>query len=195
MCIVVAIGDSALSERGENRISAARLAGLRGAISALAAAARDHQLVLVCGPGPETITGDIGRSIARELHLALPGPAAVTVLTQTVIRGGGGNAEAGAVVDKDITAAIFAEAIGARRMVFLTDVDGVYRHWKSFAPELIARARTSEIDKAAFARESMAPKVDAACRFARNTGYPAFIGNVAHAERLIAGTGGTRIDP
>ncbi len=40
----------------------------------------------------------------------------------------------------------------------------------------------------------MLPKVIAACDFARATGRPAVIGQLADIEALVAGTAGTRID-
>ena len=39
----------------------------------------------------------------------------------------------------------------------------------------------------------MLPKVIAACDFARATGRPAVIGQLADIEALVAGTAGTRI--
>ena len=44
-----------------------------------------------------------------------------------------------------------------------------------------------------FAAGSMLPKVTAACDFARATGKPAVIGQLADIEALVAGTAGTRI--
>ena len=100
-----------------------------------------------------------------------------------------------AVIDKDLAASLLARNLDADRLVILTDVDGVYRDWGTPAPELLSRARTDEIDISSFAHGSMGPKVDAACRFAKATGRPAFIGNLDDARRVIEGEAGTRIDP
>ncbi|MGB5950210.1 MAG: carbamate kinase [Parvibaculum sp.] len=100
-----------------------------------------------------------------------------------------------AVIDKDLGASLLACNLDADRLVILTDVEGVYRNWGGEEPDLINRARADEFDVSAFANGSMGPKVDAACRFARTTGRPAFIGNLADAKRVIEGEAGTRIDP
>ncbi|HEX7775593.1 MAG TPA: hypothetical protein VF449_03600 [Parvibaculum sp.] len=192
MLIVVAIGASALLNGGEDTDLAAWRLSLRKSMSEIAEAARDHRLIVVYGYDPRTAPDETGREIDEALRSVLPEGATVTVLRQTGI--GDGGAETGAVIDKDVTAAILAEALNADRIVFLTDVDGIYRYWKSFAPEFVARARTTEIDIRDFARETMAPKVAAACRFARNTNRPAFIGNISQARRVVEGDAGTRID-
>jgi carbamate kinase len=41
----------------------------------------------------------------------------------------------------------------------------------------------------------MGPKVDAACRFVRQTGKAAAIGALADLGRIIAGEAGTTVDP
>jgi carbamate kinase len=198
MHIVVAMGTSAFSKLGEGTASATQLANLRGAVSALADVAREHKLVLVYGNERRMDFDICNHSIEQEMRLALPAHAAVTILTQTTVGErtmDEAAAETGPIIDKDLTAAVVAEAVGADRIVFLTDVDGVYRYGRSFAPEFIARTRMAGIDKCEFAKEPMAPKIDAACRFVRHTGRPAFIGNIIHARSVIAGTSGTRIDP
>lgn len=45
-----------------------------------------------------------------------------------------------------------------------------------------------------FAAGSMAPKVEAACEFAKRSGHRAVIGALAQIDALIAGTAGTSID-
>ncbi len=198
MHIVVAIGSSAFSKLGEGSASATQLANLRGAVSALADVAREHRLVLVYGNERRMDFDVCNHSIEQEMRLALPAHAAVTVLTQMTVGGrmaDEGAAETVPIIDKDLTAAVVAEAVGADRIVFLTDIDGVYRYWRSFAPEFIAHTRMAGIDKRDFAKETMAPKIEAACHFVRHTGRPAFIGNIIHARSVIAGTSGTRIDP
>jgi len=41
----------------------------------------------------------------------------------------------------------------------------------------------------------MAPKVEAACRFAEATGRPAMIGSLDDAGRVARGEAGTRVTP
>lgn len=98
-----------------------------------------------------------------------------------------------AVIDKDLAASLIAQKLDADRLVILTDVDGVYRHWGKPDASLVEVLTASEVDIGSFASGSMGPKVDAACRFARETGRPAFIGNLNDAGAVIRGEAGTRI--
>jgi hypothetical protein len=47
----------------------------------------------------------------------------------------------------------------------------------------------------AFGSGSMAPKVEAVCRFAETTGRPAAITSLARISEAVAGTGGTVVQP
>lgn len=100
-----------------------------------------------------------------------------------------------AVIDKDLGAALLAHDLDADRLVILTDVDGVYENWGKPEQRLLREVSTAAIDAGTFAKGSMGPKVDAACRFARATSRPAFIGSLADARRVIEGQAGTRVDP
>ena len=98
-----------------------------------------------------------------------------------------------AVVDKDLTAARLALDLDANGLLLLTDVDGLHDGWPDgpyieSAPVALLRAREWEPG-------SMAPKVEACCRFAEATGRPAMIGALEEAPAVAAGQSGTRIDP
>ena len=119
-----------------------------------------------------------------------------------VCAGGGGIpvvAEAGrlrgveAVIDKDLTAALLAEDVGAERLVMLTDVSCVERGWGTAAAEPIATATPSELRRLSFAAGSMGPKVEAACRFVERTGGEAVIGLLAELDAIARGEAGTRV--
>jgi len=99
-----------------------------------------------------------------------------------------------AVIDKDLGAALLAHDLDAGRLVILTDVDGVYENWGKPEQRLLREISAANIDPGAFAKGSMGPKIDAACRFARATGRPAFIGSLAEARAVVEGKAGTRID-
>lgn len=107
----------------------------------------------------------------------------------------GGLSGVEAVIDKDYAAAILAVAIGADRLVVLTDVDGVYLDWGKPQQRLLRAEKAAVLAQGKFAGGSMGPKVAACCNFARATGRPAFIGNLADAARVMNGEAGTRIDP
>lgn len=95
-----------------------------------------------------------------------------------------------AVVDKDRTAALLAVALGAARLVLLTDVDGVYLDWGTDAARRIVRAHPDALRACTFAAGSMGPKVDAAAAFA-GAGGIAVIGALADAPQVVAGAAGT----
>lgn len=98
-----------------------------------------------------------------------------------------------AVVDKDHTAALLAEGLGAHRLLILTDVEAVWSHWKTPHARAIRAASPAHLRAMAFEAGSMAPKIDAACRFVDATGGVAMIGALEHAAETLACKAGTRI--
>ncbi|MGI4812600.1 MAG: carbamate kinase [Janthinobacterium lividum] len=99
-----------------------------------------------------------------------------------------------AVVDKDRSAAMLAAHLKADLFVIATDVQGVYLDWGQPSQRLVARANPESLAQLAFAAGSMAPKVEAACSFARLTGRRATIGALSDIEAMIVGLAGTSID-
>ena len=97
------------------------------------------------------------------------------------------------MIDKDLTAALLAQDLGADALLLLTDVDAVYERWDEPDARPIRAASTAELRARHFAAGSMGPKVEAACRFIEAGGGCAAIGAMEDAERLLAGTAGTRI--
>jgi carbamate kinase len=108
---------------------------------------------------------------------------------------GGGLRGVQAVVDKDLTAALLARAVGADALLLLTDVPAVLDGYGTRAARPIHRADPawlrSRLDAGAFPAGSMGPKVEAACRFATATGGLAAIGCLGDAADLLAGRAGT----
>ena len=98
-----------------------------------------------------------------------------------------------AVIDKDLTAALLAERLGADALLLLTDVVAVETNYGQADASPIAHARAAELRSYGFAAGSMGPKVEAACRFAERTGGIAAIGSLTDAEGVLAGTSGTRV--
>lgn len=96
-----------------------------------------------------------------------------------------------AVVDKDLTAALLAERVGAELLLVLTDVPAVVRGYGTDAAEPIGRATPEELRAEDFAAGSMGPKVDAVCRFVERTGKVAAIGRLSDAVDVVAGSAGT----
>jgi len=98
-----------------------------------------------------------------------------------------------AVVDKDLTASLLARRLDADLMLLLTDVDAVQAGWGGPHQRPIAGASPAELQEMDFAAGSMAPKVEAACRFAEATGRRAAIGALTDAARVALGEAGTQV--
>jgi len=102
-----------------------------------------------------------------------------------------------AVADKDLATALLATEVGARRLVLVTGVAGVYRDFDTADAALLQRPTRAELAmlQAAgqFPAGTMGPKVEAALAFAAATGNPAVICQPADLAEAIAGTAGTII--
>lgn len=95
-----------------------------------------------------------------------------------------------AVIDKDLAAALLAREMGADALLLLTDVEAVYQNWGSPTAQPLHQVTPQELRSYTFPPGSMAPKVEAACRFAERGGMAA-IGKLADAPALLAGECGT----
>ena len=127
----------------------------------------------------------------------------------TVITGGGGGVPVvetvsdglegvEAVIDKDFTAAVVADAIDAEALVILTAVDGAMVDYGKPTARTIGRTNRQEmqryIDENQFAPGSMLPKVQAALKFVEKPGRRAIIASLGSAEQALAGQVGTIIE-
>jgi len=100
-----------------------------------------------------------------------------------------------AVVDKDATAALLAEALDADALLLLTDVATVEIGYGTPDARPITRTTPALLRAHPFPAGSMGPKVDAVCRFVEVTGGLAAIGALADAGAILAGTAGTLVSP
>ena len=100
-----------------------------------------------------------------------------------------------AVVDKDLTAALLAEATGADALLLLTDVDAVIDGFGTPQARPIRQATPEQLRSGSFPAGSMGPKVEAACRFVEATGRMAAIGRLDAAEALLRRAAGTVVSP
>jgi carbamate kinase len=98
-----------------------------------------------------------------------------------------------AVIDKDLAASLLAIALAADALLLLTDVDAVYSHWATPAAKPLSEATPAQLRQQTFAPGSMAPKVEAACRFVEATGGIAAIGRLEDAAALLTGEAGTLV--
>lgn len=165
----------------------------------------------------DTAFGDPTKPIGPTRRL-VPSPAPIRIVEAEAIRamcdsgtiviaGGGGGVpvietHAGlkgveAVVDKDLTGALLATAVGAERFVILTGVDGVYVDFGRPSARKLDQVGVKELrellSKGAFPPGSMGPKVHAACRFVAGSGNTAVIAHLDDLEEAAAGRAGTLI--
>ena len=297
--LVVALGGNALITRHQPPDAAPQLRNVERAVAALAPLARDHDLIITHGNGPQVgllalesssdpalavpypldalgaeTQGLIGYWLAQAVGNALTGHEVVAIVTRTlvaaddpafthptkfigavygepvardlaatrgwtvapdgagwrrvvaspepvgvvemalirrlvdggtvVVCGGGGGipvADDGtgrlrgveAVIDKDLTSAFIAEALGADALLLLTDVDAVISGFGTPAAVPIHRSTPAALRDQDFPAGSMGPKVNAACRFVERTGAMAAIGALADAQAIVAGNAGTTV--
>lgn len=97
------------------------------------------------------------------------------------------------VVDKDLTAATIAIAMGAQRLLLLTDVAAVQRDFGLPTARNLATLDLDEIAGLGLPAGSMLPKAEACARFTRATGFPSAIGALTEARAVLEGTAGTTI--
>ena len=302
MLILVALGGNALLQQGDPITTAAQRRNARVAVSALAAVAREHRLVLTHGNGPQVgllalqaaayteaepypldvagaatagmigymIEQEIGNILGYDVPLAtlltrvrvdphdpefqnpskfvgpsygksearrlermkgwtvkqdgngwrrvLPSPMPKSIVWHRPMRwllekgtllicGGGGGIPVmydgatqtlvgvEAVIDKDQSSSLLAQELPADMFVIATNVDGVYEHFGTSRQRLLRRTSPKFLGRIRFSPGSMAPKVDAACRFVRATGATATIGSLHDITGLIRGESGTVIEP
>ena len=111
-----------------------------------------------------------------------------------VVRQGGTRLSgADAVVDKDLTSALLAQAIAADALLLLTDVPAVLDGFGTPDARPIERATVAELRGDRLPAGSMGPKVEAACRFVAATGKRAVIGRLDDAEAMFLGKAGTTV--
>jgi carbamate kinase len=169
--------------------------------------------VKAVGPVLSAMPSDrAARKVGDGWRLLVPSPEPVDVMEVDaartlladwhVIAGGGGGVPVTAagvpcqcVVDKDYVAALFAIALDAQGLVFVTDVVGVHRGFGSddghLLRELSLPAARRLLDGAELGAGSMAPKVASAARFVAATGRPAVITGVGTLKEAPAGQTGT----
>ncbi len=122
----------------------------------------------------------------------------------TVVCGGGGGAPVveqadgtlrgvEAVVDKDLLAAVLAAAVGADRLLVLTDVAGVFADFGTPQAALLPQLSLGDLDRLRAPAGSMGPKLEACRRFVAATGGTATIGALTDAALLLDGAAGTTV--
>jgi carbamate kinase len=98
-----------------------------------------------------------------------------------------------AVVDKDLTAALLATALGADALLLLTDVEAVQDGFGTPQARPLRRVTSAQLRARSFPAGSMGPKIEAVCRFVEATGKMAAIGQLGAAEALLRREAGTTV--
>jgi carbamate kinase len=102
-----------------------------------------------------------------------------------------------AVVDKDLTGSLLANAVGAETFLILTDVEKAALFYGKENQVDIDEMTVSEADQyigeGHFGKGSMEPKVVAAVQFVRSGGKQAIISSLDKALQAIEGRAGTRV--
>lgn len=98
-----------------------------------------------------------------------------------------------AVIDKDLAAAVVADAIGAEGLVLLTDVDGAFESFGTPEQRQLRSIGAVEARQHVWATYTIGPKIEAAVRFVAHRGRWAAIGALDDALAVVEGRAGTRI--
>jgi carbamate kinase len=103
-----------------------------------------------------------------------------------------------AVIDKDLTAALLAGALGVDVLVIATDVDHAALDWGRPAQRDLGRVSVADLRRYAadgqFASGSMGPKVEAAIRFVAAGGRRSVITSLTHITDAVEGAYGTVVE-
>lgn len=117
----------------------------------------------------------------------------------TVRRADGALVGVEAVIDKDLTAVLVAQHIGADVLLIATDVDHAVTDWGTDHEAPIGEVTAAEMRRIAheqnFADGSMAPKIEAVTSFAERTGGVGIITSLANLLPAVEGRVGTRVRP
>jgi carbamate kinase len=97
------------------------------------------------------------------------------------------------VIDKDLASELLARQLGAELFVMATDAPGVFAEWGTPEQHLLRDVTPEELGSYEFAAGSMGPKVEAAIRFATETGKRAAIGSLEDIEKIVDGLAGTTV--
>jgi carbamate kinase len=116
-----------------------------------------------------------------------------------VVPSGGSTAGVEAVVDKDLTSALLADALDADLLAILTDVPCAYTDYRTPQQAPVGRIQAGRargpLAQGHFAPGSMAPKIDACARFVSRPGRRALICDPPSLASALRGGAGTIVLP
>ena len=104
-----------------------------------------------------------------------------------------------AVIDKDLSAEVLAEVVGATFLIILTDVEQVKLNFGTKDEQPVERMTLSEakgyLEAGQFPPGSMGPKISACIKFLEAGGKRALVTSLERAAEALAGETGTLIVP
>jgi carbamate kinase len=148
-------------------------------------------------PSPDPL-----RIVEEEIVAALVETGAIVVASggggiPVVLDKGGRLVGVDAVIDKDLAAERLAEAVGAERLLILTNVERVMLNYgkrgEMALDSLTLKEAKRHLEEGQFPPGSMGPKVLACVRFVEWGGKEAAIGPLERAGDVLSGKAGTRI--
>jgi carbamate kinase len=151
---------------------------------------------VVASPEPQSIVElSLIRLLVEEgVTVICAGGGGVPVV-RDLARGGHHGVEA--VIDKDLSACLLADGLGADALMLLTDVAAVMDGWGTPSARPIGCVSVGSLRARSFPAGSMGPKVDAVCRFVEGGGGRGgrlgAIGALDDAAAILAGRAGTRV--
>lgn len=102
-----------------------------------------------------------------------------------------------AVIDKDLAASLLARGLGIKRLIILTDVDGVYLNYGKYNQQKLDRLSLSEakryLSEGQFPPGDMGPKIEAAIEFIEGEGMEVIIALPEDVIKAMEGKAGTGI--
>jgi carbamate kinase len=114
-----------------------------------------------------------------------------------MIREDGNTRGVEAVVDKDLCTALLAERLAVKRMVIVTNVDGVKSDYGGVQERLIREIGVDELRgrlrNGEYPAGSMEPKIRAVLQFIDATGGSAAIGSLEELSAVVGGEAGTQV--
>ncbi len=145
---------------------------------------------VVASPAPlKIIDSEAIRTLMDDGHLVICcGGGGIPVIAKE-----GGYQGTEAVIDKDLTAAVLAQAVGADHLLILTDADAVYEKWGTPQARALRHVTPAELAPFAAPDGAMGPKAAAVIQFVKQTGNTAYIGALKDAPQILAGKKGTCI--
>ncbi len=98
-----------------------------------------------------------------------------------------------AVIDKDLCSELLARELEVDCFIMATDAEAVFLDWGKSSAKAFRTASPTAMRAYDFPAGSMGPKVDAACRFAEQTGKRAAIGALNDLAAILRGEAGTTV--